>query len=127
MSEEREERKEREETPTTVGRAPIDDGWEPERPRFPSRFGDGPVEYFRAVPARGFAWLGTFLLVGGWLVAIYIAWFGDDQPFSGLATAQRLQLMVSVGMQATIASGILFGVAAYLWVRVLPATADDSA
>ncbi len=69
-----------------AGPAPIDDGWEPEpeRKTLRERTGGGPVEYFRAVPARFFAWLGGIVFVGGWAVAVYIAWFADDRS-SGLS------------------------------------------
>jgi predicted anti-sigma-YlaC factor YlaD len=119
---------EREETATTAGPAPIDDGWEPEpeRPGLSSRFGDGPVEYFRAVPARGFAWLGTLVFVGGWAVAIYIAWIADDRgALSSVGTSYKLQTMTSLGLQASLAAGVLWAVAAFLWVRVLPATEGE--
>jgi hypothetical protein len=121
MSEDREES-------SAGARAPVEDGWEPEPDRawVPSKLGSGPVEYFRAVPARGPAWLGTIAIVGGWAAAIYVAWFSDRSPVPD-STGYQLQLMLSIGLQATIAAGILFGVAAYLWVRVMPAAPDDGA
>jgi len=57
------------------GPAPVDDGWEPEpdRSALGRRLGNGPVAYFREVPARFFAWLGGIVFIAGWAVAIYIA------------------------------------------------------
>jgi len=110
------------------GPAPIDDGWEPEpeRRRLGERFTDGPVEYFRAVPARFFAWLGGIVFVGGWAAAAYIAWEIDTGGGAGgTETAYRLQLLMSHGLQATTAAAILWGVAAFLWVKVLPATPNE--
>jgi hypothetical protein len=110
------------------GPAPIDDGWEPERerPTLGDRIGGGPVEYFRAVPSRLFAWLGTIIFVGGWAAAVYIAFSYDVSGGLGSnETANRLQILVSHGTSVTIAAGILWGVAAFLWVKVLPTTPDD--
>jgi hypothetical protein len=112
------------------GPAPVDDGWEPEpEPRgLSSRFGDGPVEYFRAVPARGFAWLGALVFVGAWTVAVYVAWIADEEgSLTSLGSNYKLQQMMSLGLQGTIAAGILWAVAAFLWVRVLPSADDDLA
>ena len=41
--------------------------------------------------------------------------------------AFRLCTVVGEGLYATIAAAILWGVAAFLWVRVLPAPAEDGA
>ncbi len=112
----------------SAGRAPIDDGWEPEpeRPPLSARFGGGPVEYFRAVPARFFAWVGGIVFVGGWVLAVYISWFADEGPGGIGIEAYRLQMFVNTGMFVTIAAGILWAVAAFLWVKVLPASAADA-
>jgi hypothetical protein len=110
-----------------AGPAPIDDGWEPERerPSLSERLGGGPVQYFRVVPARFFAWLGGIVFVGGWALAVYIAWFADDRS-SGLSIeTYRLQTFLNSGLFATIAAGILWAVAAFLWVKVLPPAPDD--
>ena len=58
---------------------PIEDGWEPEPDPRPwsERFGGGPVAYFQEAPARFFGWLGAIVFVGGWALAVYIAWFSD--------------------------------------------------
>ena len=112
------------------GSTPVDDGWEPEAERRPwsERLGGGPVEYFRAVPARFFAWLGGIVFVGGWAFAIYFALSLDTAGGVGSnETAYRLQPLVSYGLQATIAAGIIWGVAAFLWVKVLPAASDAAA
>ena len=111
-----------------AGPAPIDDGWEPEPERRPvsDRLGRGPVDYFRAVPARFFAWLGGIVFVGGWALAAYIAWTFDIGAGPGSTeTAYRLQLLLSHGLQATTAAAILWGVAAFLWVKVLPEVPDQ--
>jgi hypothetical protein len=107
--------------------APIDDGWEPEpQPRALSeRLGGGPVNWFRAVPARFFAWLGGIVFVAGWAVAVYLACANEIGGGLGNSeTAYRLQILLSNGLQATLAAGILWGVAAFLWVKVLPASPD---
>jgi hypothetical protein len=108
--------------------APIDDGWEPEPERraLSERLGGGPLEYFRAVPARFFAWLGGIIFVGGWAAATYTAFsFDVSQGVGSDQTWYRMQLLLSHGLQATIAAGILWGVAAFLWVKVLPAAPDE--
>jgi hypothetical protein len=113
-----------EDSPVT---APIDDGWEPEpeRPPLTERLGGGPVDYFRAVPARFFAWLGAIVFVGGWTAAVYISWFADDDVGGVSLRTFKLQNFMSEGLQATIAAGILWAVAAFLWVKVLPAAAEE--
>jgi hypothetical protein len=107
------------------GPAPVDDGWEPEaeRPSMGSRVREGPVEYFRAVPARFFAWVGGLVFALGWIAGTYVAFAGDNGSgsFSDFAFSYRLTVLVQIGMQATIAAGILWAVAAFLWVKVLPA------
>jgi len=111
------------------GPTPIDDGWEPEPRRRPltDHLGGGPVEHFRAVPARFFAWLGAIVFVGGWAVAAYVAWATEiGGGFGNNEVAYRLQVLLSNGLQATVAAGILWGVAAFLWVKVLPASPDDA-
>ena len=113
---------------TGAAPAPIDDGWEPERERPPlrERMGGGPVEYFRAVPARFFAWLGAIVFVGGWAVAVYVAWTLDIGGGPGSTeTSYRLQVLLSHGLQATTAAAILWGVAAFLWVKFLPGTPQN--
>jgi hypothetical protein len=110
------------------GAAPIDDGWEPEPERraLSDRLGGGPVEYFRARPARFFAWLGGITFVGGWAVAVYVALSLDTGGgYGGHETAYRLQVLVSQGTSPTIAAGILWGVAAFLWVKLLPTLPDE--
>jgi len=110
-----------------AGPAPIDDGWEPEPERRPvsDRLGRGPVDYFRAVPARFFAWLGGIVFIGGWAVATYVAWANEiGGGFGNNETSYRLQILMSNGLQATVAAGILWAVAAFLWVKVLPEAPD---
>jgi hypothetical protein len=110
------------------GPAPIDDGWEPEpqRSSVSRGLGSGPLDYFRAVPARFFAWLGGIVFVGGWAVAIYLALARDvGGGLGSTETSYRLQILLSNGLQATVAAGILWAVAAFLWVKVLPA-ADEA-
>jgi len=112
-----------------AGPAPIDDGWEPEpdRSSLSRSLGGGPIEYLRAVPARFFAWLGGIVFVGGWAVATYLALANEVGGGLGNSeTSYRLQILLSNGLQATVAAGILWGVAAFLWVRVLP-KADEAA
>jgi hypothetical protein len=113
---------------TGAGPAPIDDVWEPEpeRPPLRERMGGGPVDYFRAVPARFFAWLGAIVFVGGWVAALFTAFSFDVNEGGPDEIWYRVQLLLSNGLQATIAAGILWGVAAFLWVKVLPATPDAS-
>ena len=110
----------------TVGRTPIEDGWEPEpeRPGAWERVGGGPIAYFRAVPARGFAWLGGVVFVAGWAAAGYIAFAGNGSSFEE-PTNYKVTRLMGVGLQATVAAGILWAVAAFLWVKVLPALPDD--
>jgi hypothetical protein len=118
---------EADEAPSGEPVAPVDDGWEPEPEpvSLSSRIGSGPVEYFRAVPARLFAWLGAVVFVGGWVAAVYVGVKGGtvggtvDTP-----TSYKVQVTMSLGVQATIAAGILWAVAAFLWVRVLPALSE---
>ena len=93
-------------------RTPFDDGWEPEQPR------RGPIGWFRDHPARLFGTLGTILFIGGWGVAIYLA--TAESQFVGEPTAFRLQLLVSVGSSVTLASGVLWGIAVYIWLNLLP-------
>jgi hypothetical protein len=112
-----------------TGPAPIEEGWEPEPARRPlsDRLGGGPVTYFRDVPARFFAWLGGIIFVGGWAIAVYLAWATDVTGGLGdRETSYRLQVLLSNGLQATVAAGILWAVAAFLWVKVLPAAADEA-
>lgn len=107
--------------------APIDDGWQPEPDHtLSTRVGGGPVQYFRDVPARFFAWLGGIVFVAGWVVAAYIAFSYGVGVSGGDETAYRLQLLLTHGLQATTAAAILWGVAAFLWVRVLPGSAEDA-
>ncbi|HEY3674321.1 MAG TPA: hypothetical protein VGN51_25555 [Acidimicrobiia bacterium] len=111
-----------------AGPTPVDDGWEPEPDGRPlsERLGGGPVDYFRAVPARFFAWLGGIVFVGGWAVAVYLALANEVGGGLGNSeTSYRLQILLSNGLQATLVAGILWGVAAFLWVKVLPAGADE--
>jgi hypothetical protein len=92
------------------------------------RLGGGPVEYFRAVPARFFAWLGGIVFVGGWAIAAYIAWIADDGPGGGITIeSYKLQTFLNSGMFVTMAAGILWAVAAFLWVKVLPANSGGGA
>jgi hypothetical protein len=112
------------------GPAPVDDGWEPEpqRPGTWSRVREGPIEYFRAVPARFFAWLGGLVFAVGWLLGGYVAFSpgGATGGFGDFPTSYRIGVLLNIGVQATIAAGLLWGVAAFLWVRVLPAGPDDA-
>jgi hypothetical protein len=87
---------------------------------------DRPVEYFRAVPARGFAWLGALVFVAGWMVAVDVA-VSDLGNGSDVSTSSRISILMSIGIQVTIAAGILWGVAAFLWVKVLPSLPDEAA
>jgi len=63
-----------------------------------------------------FGTLGTILFIGGWGVAIYLA--TSESQFG--ETAFRLQLLVSVGSSVTLASGVLWGIAVYIWLNLLP-------
>jgi hypothetical protein len=102
----------------TGDRTPVEDGWEPEQPR------RGPVDWFREHPARFFGTLGTILFVGGWGVAIYIFF---NSPFdSGNAISIRLQYLVSIGSSVTLASGVLWGIAVYVWMNLLPDRPPDT-
>jgi hypothetical protein len=83
------------------------------------------VSYFRDVPARFFAWIGGIVFVGGWVLAIYIAWFADRGDGGIAPSGYQLQVFLSNGLQATIAAGILWAVAVFLWVKVLPAVPDE--
>jgi hypothetical protein len=94
------------------GRTPIEDGWEPQQPR------RGPIHRFREHPARFFGALGTILFIGGWGAAIYLA--VSESEFGTQPTAFRLQLLVSVGSSVTLASGVLWGIAVYIWLHLLP-------
>jgi hypothetical protein len=105
-------------------RSPVEDGWEPETPRrgpvdwYRGHPDAGPVAWFRASPARFFGVLGTILFVGGWAVAIYIA---CNPPFQGsVEMAYRLQFLVSIGSSVTLASAVLWGIAVYVWMHLLP-------
>jgi hypothetical protein len=101
------------------GRDPVENGWEPEDPR------TGTVGWFREHPSAFFATLGTILFVGGWGVAIYLA-LSDNQYFSAQPTELRLQLLVSMGSSLTLASGVLWGIAVYIWLHSLPEAARDA-
>lgn len=94
------------------GRTPIEDGWEPQQPR------RGPIDWLREHPARFFGALGTTLFIGGWGVAIYLA--VSESEFGTQPTAIRLQLLVSVGSSVTLASGVLWGIAVYIWLHLMP-------
>jgi hypothetical protein len=94
---------------------PVDDGWEPEsEPR-------GPIAFFRDHPSAFFGWLGTIVFVGGWGVAI---WVFVDNPFGDNSlpypTSYRLQLMVTLGAAVTLAAGVLWAIAVYIWLHYLP-------
>src|SRR5215207_2454480 len=96
-------------------RTPLDDGWEAEGER------RGSISWFRDHPSAFFAILGTILFIGGWGVAIYVA--VSNNPYGGAQpTELRLQLLVSVGSSVTLASGVLWGIAVYIWLHLLPET-----
>jgi hypothetical protein len=99
--------------------SPIEDGWDPEPP-----LRRGPVEWFSDPPAAFFGVLGTILFVGGWGVAIYLA-VSDNLYTQQQQTALRLQLLVSVGSSVTLASGVLWAIAVYIWLHLLPAAPAD--
>ena len=67
------------------------------------------------------------MFVGGWVAAAYVAWGFDTGGGIGTntETAYRIQILLSHGLQATIGAGILWGVAAFLWVKILPAAPED--
>jgi hypothetical protein len=76
----------------------------------------GLVGYFRDRPARFFGVLGSITFVAGWAGVIYLAFFNDQIP--GDATYVRIQILLSVGASVTIASAILWGIAAYVWIHL---------
>ena len=78
------------------------------------------VGYFRDQPARFFGGLGAFAFVGGWAGVIYLAFFSDLPGGTSFDNFQRVQVLVSLGATVTIASGILWGIAAYIWIHLLP-------
>jgi hypothetical protein len=90
-----------------------DDAWEPESPR------TGTAGWFREHPSACFGTLGTILFVGGWCVAIYLA-VSNNQYFSAQPTEVRLQVLVSMGSSVTLASGVLWGIAVYIWLNLRP-------
>jgi hypothetical protein len=101
-----------------LDRPPVEDGWDPEKTR------RGPIDWFRDHPAAFFGTLGSILFVGGWGVAIYLA-VSDNQYFSGQPTSVRLQLLVSLGSSVTLASGVLWAIAVYIWMHLLPEAPTD--
>ena len=87
----------------------------------PSR---GVIDYFRDSPARFFGILGTIVFVAGWAGVIYIAFFSDSGAAASTPAYFRVQIMVSLGASVTIASAILWGIAAYIWIHLLPDMPD---
>ena len=98
--------------------SPVENGWEPEQPR------RGPIDWFRDHPSAFFGTLGTILFIGGWGVATYLAL--SDNQLGTQPTAFRLQLLVSVGSSVTLASGVLWGIAVYIWIHLLPDVPSDA-
>jgi hypothetical protein len=86
--------------------------------------GRGVVRYFRDCPDRFFAVLGGIVFVAGWAGSIYLALFADYGPTGGAETPYRIQVMVSLGASVTTASAVLWAVAAYLWIHLLPDGAE---
>jgi hypothetical protein len=85
----------------------------------------GLLGYFRDQPARFFAWWGGIVFVAGWSGVIYLAILSDFPAPAELSTYQRVQTAVSLGASVSIASAILWGIAAYIWIHVLPLEADE--
>ena len=82
------------------------------------------VRYFRECPDRVFAILGGIVFVAGWVAAIRLAFFANVGPTGSAGDAFTIQILVSLGASVTTAAAVLWGVAAYLWVHLLP---DDAA
>jgi hypothetical protein len=101
-----------------LDRSPVEDGWEPEKSR------RGPIDWCRDHPAAFFGILGSILFVGGWGVAIYFA-VSDSQYFSAQPTEVRLQVLVSMGSSVTLASGVLWAIAVYIWIHLMPEAPND--
>ena len=80
------------------------------------------LDYFRDQPARFFVLLGTIVFIGGWAGIIYVVAFSDVQ--TAFDTFFRIQLLVSLGASVTLTSGLLWGIAAYIWIHLLPEGPD---
>ncbi len=83
------------------------------------------LDSLRAQPARFFSWLGSLIFAGGWGLTIYLVVSADNNSFVGGNTEARIQVLLSYGTLVTIAAGILWGVAAYIWIRLLPEEPDE--
>jgi hypothetical protein len=89
-------------------------------------------DFFRDRPSAFFAWLGAILFVAGWGVGIYNFFRLGDSTSSGFSTspgtplAYRLQSLIGIGTSVTLAAGVLWGVAAYLWVQLLPIAESET-
>jgi hypothetical protein len=72
---------------------------------------EGPIEYFRSVPARLFAWLGGLVFAAGWLVGSYVAFAHDNAAGSlgGLATSYRLGVLLNIGLPGDDSGGSAVG------------------
>lgn len=81
------------------------------------------LRYFRDCPDRIFAYLGAFVFVAGWAGTIYLAFFSNFGASNNIAIAYRIQVLVTLGASVTTAAAVLWAVAAYLWIHLLP---DDS-
>ena len=62
------------------------------------------------------------MFFAGWAAVIYLAFFSDYGPTGTGSDVFRIQLTVGLGASVTSASAILWGIAAYLWVHLLPET-----
>jgi hypothetical protein len=78
------------------------------------------VGYFREHPARFFGIAGTVVFVAGWAGAIYVALFSDIHSVTGVPSYYKVQILVTIGTSVTTASAILWGIAAYIWIHLLP-------
>jgi hypothetical protein len=76
-----------------------------------------PVAPLRAKPVQWFAILGTIVFVGGWAATVYVAFLRGDASFPD-ETAYNVQILVSLGSAVTLAAGVLWAIAAYLWVQL---------
>lgn len=81
--------------------------------RLLTRLGEKPWEIF--------AILGTVVFMLGWAGILYLVFSASEQnPFGLLAvggTEGKVYFMVSTGPMVTIASGVLWGIAALTWRR----------
>jgi hypothetical protein len=77
--------------------------------------------------ARGLAIFGSILFIVGWALTIYLV-FDPGRVTAATSSPAQRQIVIALvyGTQVTLASALLWGVAAYLYFRPDPHTPASS-